>query len=99
MQKVNTFIFKQSESANWYERFNDATFFNYDPVNPLYIGQWVLQPAVTITGPDAVDHVYPTFLEISLKEHCVNDTTFIVDTKLSATGNWWIIYTQYEGIE
>ena len=94
LQKVDTHFFQNSESQEWKESFNDCTFFNYDPVNPLIISQWVLQPAVTIGGI-----AYPTYLEISLKVGCVNNTNFFIDTKASPTANWRIIYTQYLGIQ
>ncbi len=94
LQPVNTHFYFNNKSTLWKQPFNDATFFNYDPENPLYINNWVLQPAVTINGK-----AYPTFLEIDLKLGCVSDTDFLVDVKNSSTASWRIIYNQYKGLE
>lgn len=95
LQEISTNFYSSSISQDWKEPFNDATFFNYDTVNPLFIQKWELPPAIVNTTNG---HVYPSALAIELKVGCVNGTNFTMDTKGSTTGSWRIIFTQYLGV-
>lgn len=69
---------------SWYEPFNCATFYNWDPTNPVYVN----------------DHLVPplTYYTIDLKVNQVNKTRFIINCKNSPTAKTEIIYTQLTNI-
>jgi hypothetical protein len=94
LNKVQTFFFSATNLVGkWKEPFNQASFFNYDPVNPVKVNQFVIPPAVTIGG-----FAYPAVLKINLNTLEVNQTFFTFDFGASPTANLQIIYSQYEGL-
>jgi len=78
---------------NFAERFNQCTFFNYDPNSPVEINQLPLPPATVVTG-----NVYPTSFTISLNAQEVNQSSYYINMLGSNSGKVWIIYTQYKYI-
>lgn len=94
LQKVSTNFYQNNASQQWKEPFNQATFFNYDPNNPIRINKFILPVAQTVSG-----NVYPSYMTINLNRLEINDTNFTIDTNGSTTANYHIIYTQYLGVE
>jgi N6-adenosine-specific RNA methylase IME4 len=91
---ITTTFYNCTNVQEWKEPFNQATFINYDPVNPILINSLPIPPAQTIGGV-----IYPTSFKINLNVGEVNRTNFNIDIRGSQTALCWIVYTQYIGIE
>jgi hypothetical protein len=92
MRKVNlVFLSYNTVQQNWHHPFNKASFFNYDPNSAVIINRsFIIQPAQVVGGIN-----YPTFLEISLNENEVNQSSLSLDTKGSTSADLRVILTLY----
>jgi len=91
---TGTHFWHTNASDTWFEPFNQATFFNYDPNSSLLVNNFPI-PAAQIVG----GVLYPTNFKINLNAGEINPTKMIIDINGSATANCWIVYTQYLGLE
>jgi hypothetical protein len=94
--QVNMIAF--NANAQFYEPFNQCTFFNYDIVNAVKINDLIIPPASAGGG-----FVFPTSFGTTLNAGEVNTTNFNLSfgqgqAGLSDTANLQIVYTQYLGI-
>ena len=87
LQKVETnFLYVDFTTMKQFDvPFNQVTFVNYDPINPLYVNQHEIPPNSEFS--------------ISLNTREVNRTTFNIDPRNSPTAKAEIIYTEYIGID
>ncbi len=92
LNKINVnFTNLSTIKGKWFEKFNQATFYNYDTTTPVKVNNnVVIPPAQTIAG-----NVYPTIMEISLNKDEVNDTYFSFDFGASTSPNLQVMYTEY----
>lgn len=93
MKLINTnfAVYQNNITTMWKELFNQATFANYDTVNPLFVNKVRIPPAI-VTGGQA----YPQQLNISLNVGEINNTQYSIDVRGSTTANYIVLYTQYE---
>ncbi len=78
---------------NFAERFNQCTFFNYDPNSPVEINQLPIPPATVVSG-----FTYPTSFTIALNAGEVNQSNYFINMLGSSSGKVSIVYTQYKYI-
>lgn len=64
--------------VDWYQPFNQATFFNYD-TQPVTVNSFPVLPN--------------TFHHISLRVGQYNDTRFRINFKSPSTSNLWVVYS------
>ena len=79
--EVNFFWVDFETLKTWKEPFNQATFFNWDPANNVYINQHPVGPGQAFS--------------ISLNAGEVNTSRYNIDNRGSATASLEIVYTQY----
>ena len=94
LKKLSVNFTALTENSQWFEPFNQATFFNYDRNNPVIINQGLVLPPALFTG----GIVYPTSFTVSLNALEVNSTNYSFDFSGSDSINLQIVYTQYLGI-
>ena len=94
LKKLSVNFTALTENSQWFEPFNQATFFNYDTTNKVVINQGLILPPAVLSG----SIVYPTSFTVALNALEVNTTNFSFDFQGSTSINLHVVYTQYLGI-
>lgn len=84
LDKVVVLYEQITQNGQWKRPFNQVTFFNRDPVNPVTVNLFSI-------GPNQ-QH------QVNLNTYQINDSFYNIDLQNSTTSQLWVVYTEYREV-